>query len=356
MKLLFFSVVICVFNEEKWVERCLESVLDQSYDIENYEIIIIDDGSTDGTSQIVENLLSQRRNRLPKIQYVKISHGGVGVARNMGIHIAKGDVLAWVDGDAIADRNWLYEMSRSFNLDDVGLVGGKIDLLNQGDKFANLIHHIRYFQVFNPSNYRNHFIGCNMAIRQDVFDEVPGFYESFTSRGEETSFYHMAKQKSKYAPARDSIVYHERPAHIVDWLKMEWKEKLMGVLSDRVVDRNPRERIIKYIEFFEKLMVALCPLIIIFTLVSWKVFPLLILSSAAFLRLFIIKESHRKTFFALTDEYGLGKSMIFWWLYIKIDAFVSILGRSFGILQLRSEKIIKPHTTNSVILMQKTNY
>lgn len=87
------SVIIPVYNNEKFVERCIRSVMEQSF--EDLEILVINDGSTDGSGDILEELAAQDS----RIRYMKQENKGVSEARNRGIDHARGVYLTFVDGD-----------------------------------------------------------------------------------------------------------------------------------------------------------------------------------------------------------------------------------------------------------------
>lgn len=93
MKELFISVVVPVFNVETYLEKCLESIMNQTY--RNIEIILVDDGSTDNSGKICDNY-AKLDNRITVIHK---NNGGVSAARNDGMHLANGDYICFVDSD-----------------------------------------------------------------------------------------------------------------------------------------------------------------------------------------------------------------------------------------------------------------
>lgn len=88
------SVIIPVYNRAHYIKECLDSVLSQTY--KDYEIIVVDDGSTDNVKEVLLPNMQQ-------IRYIYKENGGAASARNVGIMHAKGDYIAWLDSD---DR-WL---------------------------------------------------------------------------------------------------------------------------------------------------------------------------------------------------------------------------------------------------------
>jgi glycosyltransferase involved in cell wall biosynthesis len=96
---LLFSVVIPTYNRAGFISKTLQSVLDQTY--QNFEIIIVDDGSTDNTGEIVQPLLSS------KIKYFKIPNSERAAARNFGIKQTRGDYITFLDSDDIYYKDYL---------------------------------------------------------------------------------------------------------------------------------------------------------------------------------------------------------------------------------------------------------
>ena len=90
------SVIIPLYNKEKIIERTLRSVLSQDYD--DYEVVIVDDGSTDGSVAVVNTLLNQQSLR-DKVHLISQPNGGPSKARNAGIREAKGEWIVFLDAD-----------------------------------------------------------------------------------------------------------------------------------------------------------------------------------------------------------------------------------------------------------------
>lgn len=98
------SVIIPVYNGEKWVAQCLENVLCQSY--KNLEVIVVDDGSTDGTVEIV-------RSHYPGVTLLSQPNGGLSAARNAGIDIATGDYIHFMDVDDLINAGYYEQMAEA---------------------------------------------------------------------------------------------------------------------------------------------------------------------------------------------------------------------------------------------------
>jgi len=103
------SIIVPVYNTEKYLSKCIESLIGQTYN--NLEIIIINDGSTDNSENIVKNYLE----RDYRIKYFKKENGGLSDARNYGVLKATGDYICFVDSDDYIDRELFEKLSKYFN-------------------------------------------------------------------------------------------------------------------------------------------------------------------------------------------------------------------------------------------------
>ncbi len=106
-QLVRFSIVLPLYNKQKYIEKTIDSVLAQTY--KNFEIIIIDDGSTDESATIVKDYIDSR------IKYFHQKNQGVSVARNTGINLANYEFIAFLDADDIWNKKFLAEISNLIN-------------------------------------------------------------------------------------------------------------------------------------------------------------------------------------------------------------------------------------------------
>lgn len=98
------SVIVPVYNVKKYVEKCLDSILRQKY--KNLDIVVVDDGSDDGSSEICDNL--EKKDKRVRVFHKK--NGGLSDARNFGLKKAKGDIVVFVDGDDFVSDNYVSVM------------------------------------------------------------------------------------------------------------------------------------------------------------------------------------------------------------------------------------------------------
>lgn len=114
-KRLLVSVIVCTYNGENRIRDCLEALIIQDYPKDRYEIIVVDDGSTDGTNEIVSEY---------PVKVIKHKKNlGICSARNTGLHNANGTIVVYTDDDCTPKRSWLENLVK-FYRDDVVAVGG----------------------------------------------------------------------------------------------------------------------------------------------------------------------------------------------------------------------------------------
>ena len=109
MKLI--SVIIPIYNTQKYLKKCIDSVESQSYN--NIEIILVNDGSTDSSEKIIQPYLQKYEN----IKYYKKENGGLSDARNYGIQKATGDYICFLDSDDYIDINLFSKLQKYLDLD-----------------------------------------------------------------------------------------------------------------------------------------------------------------------------------------------------------------------------------------------
>lgn len=127
------SIIIPIFNAEQTIKRCIESVLKQKYT--NYELILINDGSTDKSAQICKNYISNKVHLYNKI------NGGVSSARNLGINKSNGEFITFLDADDYVEENWLSDYMENYNGEDI-LYQNAIWHKTDGSLFYRKIAHI----------------------------------------------------------------------------------------------------------------------------------------------------------------------------------------------------------------------
>jgi cellulose synthase/poly-beta-1,6-N-acetylglucosamine synthase-like glycosyltransferase len=170
------SIVIPVHNSLKTVTKCLDSLA--ALDHPSYEVIMIDDGSTDGTAEACESY--------DGVTVIRLEKGGPSRARNVGVHTARGEFIAFTDGDCVADRHWLTELEKGFASPNVAGVGGDQrspeDETEKGRHIQEFLKTIGfltdYIKTDREMKETVHNPTCNSAYRKSILEEVGGFDET----------------------------------------------------------------------------------------------------------------------------------------------------------------------------------
>src|SRR5204862_3717683 len=109
------SVILCTYNGGRTLARCLEALRNLSYS--NYEVIVVDDGSTDDVPEITSQFAED-------VRMIRTSNRGLGAARNTGLEAARGEIVAYIDDDAWPHEHWLNYLADTFAASDcVGVRG-----------------------------------------------------------------------------------------------------------------------------------------------------------------------------------------------------------------------------------------
>ncbi len=171
----FISVVIPAYNEEKYLPECLESVKNQNYPKDKYEIIIANNNSKDRTAEIAQKAGAKVINE---------SKQGHVFALNTGMHATSGELIAVTDADTRVSPNWLDTIARVFQDEEVVAVTGSA-YYNSGSKMSEYLGKISYsmFVRFHFALRKPHLTGLNLAVRKSAFMNIKGLdtrYETFS--------------------------------------------------------------------------------------------------------------------------------------------------------------------------------
>lgn len=176
------SVIVPVLNGEATLRRCLVSLLQNDYPKERREILVVDNGSVDGTRAIA---------RAFPVRYLFEPRKGVSYARNKGIRESTGNILAFFDADCIATKSWLRELALGFEDDDVGVVVGEVVAFPPRTVAESYMAARKpLIQAFNMTRAQLSSFGAgNMAVRRQVFATLGGFDLRFSgAAGEDIDF------------------------------------------------------------------------------------------------------------------------------------------------------------------------
>ena len=246
---MFISVVIPTYNRRSILEKCLQALehQDPSGEIENYEVVVVDDGSSDGTP----DWLRQNAARFPHVRLVEQQHGGPAEGRNRGVDHAKGDVIVFIDSDLVVTSTFLAchsrALSRRWN--------------QQGNRLC-----FTYGAVINTANFDQptaerhklrdlswaYFATGNVAIDRDVLERSGLFDLGFRLYGwEDLELGERLRQMGvELVKCPEAVGYHWHPAfrldQIPDLIRVERERARMGLVFYR---KHPSRRVRFIIQF-----------------------------------------------------------------------------------------------------------
>jgi glycosyltransferase involved in cell wall biosynthesis len=207
------SVVVCCYNAAATLDECLKSLA--ALDYPDYEVIVIDDGSADGTHTIAE--------RHP-VRCIRVPNGGLSKARNLGIDNARGEIVAFIDSDAYADPDWLYYIVSALEEHNAAAVGGPNLSPPQDGFVAQCVDQSpgNPTCVLVDNQLAEHIPGCNMAYRKSAFDKAGKFDAQHRAAGDDVDVCWrllLTHQKIVYHPS--ALVWHHRRPTVRGYLRQQ---------------------------------------------------------------------------------------------------------------------------------------
>ena len=211
------SVVVCSYNGGKTLSHCLHAL--DRVDYPDYEIVFVDDGSTDNSQEVVAAWEQSREKRraqgakLPDFQNIRQQNMGLSYARNAGAAAATGEIIAYTDSDCMADPDWLYYLVGTLLSGDYAGVGGP----NVSPPAQDWIQACVAAAPGGPSHVlltdvvAEHIPGCNMAFHRWAFNQVGGFDPDYRKAGDDVDFCWRLQQGGQviaFSPA--AVVWHYR--------------------------------------------------------------------------------------------------------------------------------------------------
>lgn len=197
----FISIIVPVYDGERTLRECLDSLMDLNFDKKRFEVIVVDNGSKDATAKIIQ----QYPVRYVFFDDIQSSYG----ARNAGIRQAKGHILAFIDADCIVESNWLRDAVAHFKDPLIGCVGGVIKPRppeNDAESYVAqqnpLAHGQNAFSLPFPKT-------ANALYRKAVLDQVGIFNECWISGGDADLCWRMQIHSAyQLKLVDDATVYH----------------------------------------------------------------------------------------------------------------------------------------------------
>lgn len=203
------SVIIPAHNAEKYLEECLVSIRKQTF--KNWEVIVVDDGSIDGTYAI-----ARKYARAVRLE----SNLGEGEARNEGAKVARGEILAFTDADVVLPEAWLEKIIKNMEKHDVPCVGGGY-CGSLGDSFIErFAYHELLFRRRDMPKFVNTLVSNNFACYRDVFFEFGGFDGKSSCVDMKLSY--LISRKYKILWDNNNQVYHHFRGNTKEYLEQQY--------------------------------------------------------------------------------------------------------------------------------------
>ncbi|MGI0133251.1 MAG: glycosyltransferase [Thermoplasmata archaeon] len=197
------SVVITVKNEGRHLRRLLESLIVQE---PPFEVIVVDALSRDATFAIAEEFARDHPGTFRAVQ----RFGSRGIGRNAGVALARGEFIAFTDGDCFADSQWLRAMRDGFRHADV--VAGRTVAI--GAPQYGLLERVELYQRGNDVTFPS----CNLGYRRPLFEELHGFDPRFITAEDIDLNLRAVHQGARLLHAPAAIIYHEMRTTLIRFL------------------------------------------------------------------------------------------------------------------------------------------
>ena len=228
------SVIVCSYNGACWMRQCLDALT--SLDYPSYEVIVVDDGSTDDTAAIAREFSG--------VRVISTDNGGLSRARNIGLEAATGEVVAYIDDDAHPEPSWLTHLVRALVDSRHAAVGGpNIAPPDDGlaaDCVANAPGGPSHVLVSDRE--AEHIPGCNMAFRAEALRAVGGFDPVFRVAGDDVDVcWRLHERDETIGFAAAAVVWHHRRPSVVRFLRQQFQYgKAEALLERKWPDRYNR--------------------------------------------------------------------------------------------------------------------
>lgn len=224
---LEISAVICTYNRDKFIRKSLQCLCKQTLDKENYEVIIVDNNSTDNTAAICKAFIEEHQDY--NIRYVFEMNKGLSFARNRGISEANSPIITYIDDDAEATPQFLQSIVAFLQRNEhvIGIGGKVVPVYPDGgepewmNKYLNgFVGRMDFGNDPIPFTKKMKYpAGCNMSYRKEILQKAGGFNNELTFRSDDKYIFF---QVTKISP---NVYYlpHARVYHNIDGQRLSFQ-------------------------------------------------------------------------------------------------------------------------------------
>jgi len=262
MPQLKISIVVSCYNKSDTIGDCVTSLLRQ--ETEGFEVIVVDDGSTDGSLQIVETLGSP-----DTVRIISQEHTGISATKNRGVEASSGSILLFIDGDCVLEGRSLTELARSFTEEGVDCVGGEVRAANSFNLIAKAVEYMQ-----NEVERKWPF-GANVAYTRRALETV-GLFDERMKAGEDAELYvRTTKLGFKSVINRRVIARTKNPDTLASFLRQRMK---WGRGFCQLTEKHPETFTMKIkVCFFWIAAMLLSPLLALADIRLVWAFPILVI-------------------------------------------------------------------------------
>jgi glycosyltransferase involved in cell wall biosynthesis len=244
-----YSIIIPVYNSVALLPYCLNALLHQSIERARYEIIVVDDGSSDRTVSLAQEIFKGDA----LTQVIAASHGGPAAARNVGARAAQGEVILFTDSDCEPAPNWIESLTTAFS--ETNVVGAKGAYRTRQRslvaRFVQQEYQTKYDHMLSLTSID--FIDTySAAYRRAAFLANGGFDETFTTASvEDQEFsFRLASQGQRLVFAPDAIVFHQHDASPLEYFRRKfnigyWKAYVLRLHPEKTISDSHTPQSIK---------------------------------------------------------------------------------------------------------------
>ncbi len=309
------TIIIPVKNNEATISKCLTSIFELNY--ENYEIILINDGSSDATGNILHEfkIKSVDLDKIKNFKIIETSNVGPSKARNIAIKESKGEFVAFTDGDCIVHKEWINELIKGFVSHIIAGVGGDQQSPQDDTEFGKLVHRfmkstgfvIDYVKSSSKIIEVEHNPTCNVMYRKEIFSRVGYFLEGLWPGEDVELDYRIKKAGYKLLFNPGAIVYHYRPDNIKKFVNMMER---YGKVQSILVKKYGLFRKIHYVPIITLFLLS-CIIFFLFKQIYLSLLLILILLLSPLIYFAIKTKNCVDTY----KFYMLGMITLFFWHY-----------------------------------------
>lgn len=292
---VFFSVIIPTYNEANNIDSCLKSLINLHYESDMYEIIVVDNGSSDNTA----NICKKYTNKVYVVPNVNIS-----ALRNYGASLAKGNVFAFIDADCEADPKWLSNAKKTI-IRDRCITGSRYYVPLNND----WIERVWYGNNISCRKHAEYINSGNIFVPSDIFKSLGGFNEKLIT-GEDYEFCMRAKTLIPVIEDPDIKVYHHgNPKNVHQFIKREMWHGLgaLGSINIKLFDK-PLIATIFFIVVFTSQALSL-----LYIILKYNTIPFIVVSSLMIIFIFAVSILSRKHKWGVLD---IVKLMVLYYIYL----------------------------------------